>query len=126
MSCVSGRAQRARVARGDVRDGTHSTFAVLGPKPGHARVELVAVDPAAALLRPDVMPKGDIALHAAYHKLTGEPRRTSDEFIQISEQWRPYRSVAARLLWHFYLSERKNGTRMTRKKRMGTDETKAA
>jgi DNA-3-methyladenine glycosylase II len=74
-----------------------------------------------ALLRPDVMPKGDIALHTAYHKLTGEPRPTSDEFIQIAEQWRPYRSVAARLLWHFYLSERKNGTRMKRKKRIHRD-----
>ena len=59
-----------------------------------------------ALLRPDVMPKGDIALHTAYHKLSGEPRPTSDEFIQTAEQWRPYRSVAARLLWHYYLSEK--------------------
>jgi DNA-3-methyladenine glycosylase II len=60
-----------------------------------------------ALLRPDVMPRGDVALHTAYHKLTGEPRPTSDEFIRLAEQWRPYRSVAARLLWHFYLSERR-------------------
>ena len=60
-----------------------------------------------ALLRPDVMPKGDIALHAAYQKLTGIERRPySDEFIEIAEKWRPFRSVAARLLWHFYLSER--------------------
>ena len=60
-----------------------------------------------ALLRPDVMPKGDIALHTAWHKLSGEVRPTSDEFLVIAERWRPYRSVAARLLWHFYLSERK-------------------
>lgn len=59
-----------------------------------------------ALLRPDVMPKGDIALHAAWHKLSGEPRPTADEFLVIAERWRPYRSVAARLLWHFYLSDR--------------------
>ncbi|HJS52290.1 MAG TPA: hypothetical protein VJ781_10355 [Pyrinomonadaceae bacterium] len=59
-----------------------------------------------ALLRPDVMPKGDIALHTAWQKLSGEPRPTSDEFLEIAEWWRPYRSVAARLLWHFYLSER--------------------
>lgn len=62
-----------------------------------------------ALLRPDVMPKGDIALHAAWHKLSGEPRPTSDEFLKIAERWRPLRSVAARLLWHFYLSERAAG-----------------
>lgn len=60
-----------------------------------------------ALLRPDVMPKGDIALHAAWHKLSGEPRPTADEFLVIAERWQPYRSVAARLLWHFYLSEKK-------------------
>jgi DNA-3-methyladenine glycosylase II len=60
-----------------------------------------------ALLRPDVMPKGDIALHEAYRRLTGGERRpVSDEFIEIAQAWAPYRSVAARLLWHFYLSER--------------------
>jgi DNA-3-methyladenine glycosylase II len=60
------------------------------------------------LLRPDIMPRGDIALHAAYQKLTNLERRpNSDEFIEIAERWRPFRSVAARLLWHFYLSERK-------------------
>lgn len=60
-----------------------------------------------AMLRPDVMPRGDIALHAAYQKLTNaEKRPGSDEFIVIAEKWRPYRSVAARLLWHYYLSEK--------------------
>jgi DNA-3-methyladenine glycosylase II len=59
-----------------------------------------------AMLRPDVMPKGDVALHTAWHKLSGETRPTSDEFLIIAERWKPYRSVAARLLWHFYLSEK--------------------
>ena len=66
-----------------------------------------------ALLRPDVMPKGDIALHAAYQKLTrADARPNSDEFVAMAEKWKPFRSVAARLLWHFYLSEKKNGTRI--------------
>ena len=61
-----------------------------------------------AMLRPDVMPRGDIALHAAYQKLTNADRRpSSDEFIAIAQKWQPFRSVAARLLWHFYLSEKK-------------------
>lgn len=60
-----------------------------------------------ALLRPDIMPKGDIALHEAYRRLTsGDRRPGADEFLEVAQQWRPYRSVAARLLWHFYLSER--------------------
>jgi DNA-3-methyladenine glycosylase II len=52
-----------------------------------------------AMLRPDVMPHGDLALHIAWQKLSGT----------MAEKWRPFRSVAARLLWHFYLSE-KNGS----------------
>lgn len=60
-----------------------------------------------ALLRPDVMPKGDIALHAAYQKLAGlRSRPDPDEFIALAERWKPFRSVAARLLWHYYLSEK--------------------
>ncbi|MEZ5345884.1 MAG: hypothetical protein R2681_10060 [Pyrinomonadaceae bacterium] len=62
------------------------------------------------LLRRDVMPKGDIALHSAYQKLHGmEKRPGSDEFIELTQKWTPYRSVAARLLWHFYLSEKGKG-----------------
>ncbi|MDQ3633328.1 MAG: DNA-3-methyladenine glycosylase 2 family protein [Acidobacteriota bacterium] len=62
-----------------------------------------------AMKRPDVMPKGDLALHVAFQKLANlEKRPKSDEFIKIAEKWKPFRSVAARLLWHFYLCERKN------------------
>lgn len=66
-----------------------------------------------ALLRPDVMPKGDVALHTAWHRISGEPKPSSDEFLVIAERWRPFRSVAARLLWHFYLSERRSGVQVT-------------
>lgn len=60
-----------------------------------------------AMLRPDVMPKGDIALHAAYQKLTGGTHRPgSDEFIRLAEKWKPLRSVAARMLWHYYLRQK--------------------
>lgn len=61
-----------------------------------------------AMLRADVMPKGDLALHIAWQKLKRlEQKPTADEFIVLAEKWKPLRSVAARLLWHFYLSERK-------------------
>lgn len=61
-----------------------------------------------ALGRPDVMPKGDLALHVAYRNLNLLDRAPhSDEFQVIAESWRPHRASAARLLWHFYLSERK-------------------
>ncbi|MEO6654915.1 MAG: DNA-3-methyladenine glycosylase 2 family protein [Pyrinomonadaceae bacterium] len=64
-----------------------------------------------AMLRPDVMPRGDVALHTAWHKLSGKPRPTSDEFVLMAKKWAPYRSVAARLLWHYYLSERRKPDR---------------
>jgi DNA-3-methyladenine glycosylase II len=58
-----------------------------------------------ACLRPDVMPKGDLALHVAWQKLkNSEQRPNSEKFLQIAEKWKPLRSVAARLLWHFYLN----------------------
>ncbi|HEX8636787.1 MAG TPA: hypothetical protein VF692_01895 [Pyrinomonadaceae bacterium] len=61
-----------------------------------------------ALLRPDVMPKGDLALHVAWKRLKKLERAPdSDEFQQIAEKWKPLRAAAARLLWHFYLSERR-------------------
>ena len=64
-----------------------------------------------ALLRPDVMPKGDLALHVAWQRLTkAENRPNADEFLRIAEKWKPFRAVAARLLWHFYLSEKKRST----------------
>ncbi len=59
-----------------------------------------------AMLRPDVMPRGDLALHIAWQKLVNLDRPPqADKFRGIAEKWRPLRSVAARLLWHFYLSE---------------------
>ena len=62
-----------------------------------------------AMMRPDVMPKGDLALHIAWQKLKkSENRPNSDEFLQIAEKWKPLRAIAARLLWHFYLSAGKN------------------
>ena len=57
------------------------------------------------LLRADVMPKGDLALHIAWKRLKNLERApNSDEFQIIAKRWKPFRAVAARLLWHFYLS----------------------
>lgn len=61
-----------------------------------------------AMRRADVMPRGDLALHVAWQRLSKSERRPgSDEFLLIAERWKPLRAVAARLLWHFYLSARK-------------------
>jgi DNA-3-methyladenine glycosylase II len=55
--------------------------------------------------RPDVWPLGDIALAQAAReikRLTGRP--SGDELRALGESWRPWRAVAARVLWHHYLS----------------------
>lgn len=58
-----------------------------------------------ALCRPDIWPPGDIALLTALQRLKKLPARpTRDEFIELGQAWQPYRAVAARMLWHFYLS----------------------
>lgn len=61
-----------------------------------------------ALRRPDVWPHGDLALAvAAHHVKRLRARPTYDELTAMSEAWRPWRAVAARVLWHHYLSQRK-------------------
>jgi DNA-3-methyladenine glycosylase II len=57
--------------------------------------------------RPDVWPVGDIALAAAVGEVKGLGRRPDAvEMSELGEAWRPWRSVAARLFWHDYLSRR--------------------
>lgn len=58
------------------------------------------------LLRPDVWPVGDRALVVAARALKGLAHDPdAEEMALLGEVWRPWRSVAARILWHFYLSE---------------------
>jgi DNA-3-methyladenine glycosylase II len=57
-----------------------------------------------AMLRPDTWPTGDLALAAALQKLRGLPTRPAPtEIERIALPWRPWRAVAARLLWQYYL-----------------------
>ncbi len=58
-----------------------------------------------ALGRPDVWPIGDLALATAMRRakrLTALPTTLEQE--AIADRWRPWRAVAARLLWHAYLA----------------------
>jgi DNA-3-methyladenine glycosylase II len=60
-----------------------------------------------ALGRADAFPASDIALQVAAHKVLRLRKRPTPERLErLAEQWRPWRAVAARLLWHFYLSEK--------------------
>ncbi len=60
-----------------------------------------------ALRRPDIWPAGDLALATAVQEVKRLRRRPSPERLEkMSEPWRPWRAVAARLFWHHYLSKR--------------------
>lgn len=57
------------------------------------------------LLRPDVWPHGDRALAvSAYEIFNFKEVPPYDDLKKMAEKWKPWRSVAARLLWHNYLS----------------------
>jgi DNA-3-methyladenine glycosylase II len=59
------------------------------------------------LLRPDVWPHGDRALVTGSVELLGLAGRPDlDELEAIAGRWRPYRAVAARVIWHHYLRVR--------------------
>ena len=59
------------------------------------------------LLRPDVWPHGDQALATAAMEVADLPQRpTFAQLGEMAERWRPYRGVAARILWHHYLRVR--------------------
>jgi DNA-3-methyladenine glycosylase II len=76
--------------------------AVAGIGPWTASIYLLM-----ALRRPDVWPPGDLALEKAVSRLLGSASRLSvGELEQVTARWRPFRAVAARILWHAYLEER--------------------
>lgn len=57
-----------------------------------------------ALARADVFPSGDLALQIAAQGVKRLPKRpTADELKGLAEPWHPYRAVAARILWQWYL-----------------------
>jgi len=60
-----------------------------------------------SLRRSDAWPSGDIALAKAIQELRRLVTIPSyEEVDRIADRWRPWRAVAARILWHHYLSER--------------------
>ncbi len=80
----------------------HALEAMPGIGPWTSSIYLLMV-----LGRPDVWPVGDIALAQAAAEVQGlDHRPGAEELRAIGEAWRPWRSVAARLLWHDYLGRR--------------------
>ena len=92
----------ARFSDADARD---KLVALTGIGPWTASIYLLMV-----LRRPDVWPASDMALAAAVAEVKGLDRRPDPDLMEaLAAPWRPWRSVAARLFWHDYLSRRGRG-----------------
>src|SRR5579872_4797635 len=60
-----------------------------------------------ALQRADIFPLGDLAAINALKRIKKLPKETHrDRLMPVIEQWKPNRTIATMLLWHYYLSER--------------------
>ena len=60
-----------------------------------------------AMQRTDLFPVGDIALVNSMKAIKYLPKQTgAAALLLMAEKWRPYRTVAAFLLWHAYIKKR--------------------
>lgn len=60
-----------------------------------------------SLQRTDLFPLGDIALVNSLKETKQlHPHISREEMLQIAEPWRPYRTIAAMILWHAYIKKR--------------------
>jgi DNA-3-methyladenine glycosylase II len=92
-----GRLSFRRLAQASDEDARAELTAVSGIGPWTADVYLMF-----CLGRPDVFPHADIGLSEAYRMITGEDERHPPKaFLEIGERWRPYRGVAAHMLWSY-------------------------
>ena len=99
---IEGRLDLTRLDARDDASARSELVRVKGIGPWTADIYLLMV-----LRRPDVWPSGDLALASAVQRLKHlDAQPTFDELDAMTALWRPWRAVAARLLWHFYLSSR--------------------
>jgi DNA-3-methyladenine glycosylase II len=101
---LDGRLCLGDIARAPDAAGREVLLALRGIGPWSADIYYLM-----ALRRPDVWPVGDLALAVALHEVLGLPARPDARLQQeLSGRWAPFRSVAARLLWHYYLNTRRS------------------
>lgn len=82
-------------------DARAALMRIKGIGPWTADIYLLMV-----LKRPDIWPVGDIALATAAGRIKKLQQRPDvAELAEIAEAWRPFRSVAARMLWQYYLAK---------------------
>lgn len=61
-----------------------------------------------ALRHPDVLPLGDLALVQAIKWIKSiDGPATKQDLIAVAGSWKPYRSLATMILWHYYICKKK-------------------
>jgi len=57
------------------------------------------------LQRADIFPLGDLAAINALKRIKQLPKETHrDALLPVIDRWKPHRTIATMLLWHYYLS----------------------
>lgn len=59
-----------------------------------------------ALRRADIFPIGDLALVNSIKMIKKLSSITKDELLELSKKWKPYRSIATMLFWHYYIKNK--------------------
>lgn len=97
----SGALDLGRVARADMPQARAELVAVKGIGPWTADLFLLNCG------RLDAFPVADVGLMEAYRLLSGrEERHDAKAFSALAESWRPWRGVAAHLLWGWINAQR--------------------
>jgi len=97
---LKGELDMGELSRLDDSSARIKMMKIKGIGPWTADIYLLMV-----LLRPDIWPSGDIALAKATQKIKNLSSKPTPEMLyEIALQWKPWRAVAARVLWHYYLS----------------------
>lgn len=95
---VSGSLDLQKLRRMEDEDAIESLVALKGIGRWSAECYLLF-----ALGRTDIMPADDLALVASAGRHLGDGTRWTPKQLRVeAEIWRPWRSAAARLLWHAY------------------------
>ncbi|MGH6854869.1 MAG: DNA-3-methyladenine glycosylase family protein [Aestuariivirga sp.] len=95
---AGGKLDFASLVKRSDREVLATLTALTGIGPWTADIFLLS-----AMGRSDAWPAGDLALQVAAQHLFGLGKRPSGrELMEMAEPWRPWRSVAARLLWSHY------------------------
>lgn len=97
---LDGRIDLARLETLDDDQVKVELTAIRGIGPWTADIYLLMV-----LRRPDTWPSGDLALASAVQRVKRMRKApTPMKLEHIGKAWQPWRAVAARILWHYYLS----------------------